>query len=304
MCGTYRIDALEELDARVLPSDKRAIASGVLCRATLEGRVTDIEEGGLPGLLARGALPTSPLDAMEQILLDVATAAIPFGASAQVPFTAYARYFLRNDEELRFLLELADSEQLVSQTMQGSYWDVRPTMDGWRRVAELRRTRVDTWQAFVAMAFAPEHWDTYRFGIYPALRDTGYVPFRVDQSEHNGKIDDRIFAELRRSGLVVADFSGQRQAVYYEAGFAGGLGTNVIWCAPQAEVDGNKLAFDTRQYSHVTWSTTDELRRKLTARIEATIPFRKPLPEVPADPGPWLGARNSEDETSSEDNRV
>lgn len=36
--------------------------------------------------------------------------------------------------------------------------------------------------------------------------------------EHANKIDDEIIAEIRRSAFLVADFTGQRQNVYFETG--------------------------------------------------------------------------------------
>ena len=55
--------------------------------------------------------------------------------------------------------------------------------------------------------------------------------------EHSGKIDDRIIAEIRTAGLVVADFTGSRGGVYYEAGFASGLGIPVIWSCREDHLD-------------------------------------------------------------------
>jgi nucleoside 2-deoxyribosyltransferase len=78
------------------------------------------------------------------------------------------------------------------------------------------------------MWFAEDMRPVYDRAIAPALDATGYTPFRVDLRPHNEKIDDRIVAEIRRSGLVVADFTGHRGGAYWEAGFAQGLGIPVI----------------------------------------------------------------------------
>ncbi len=75
-------------------------------------------------------------------------------------------------------------------------------------------------------------------GFKKALVDTGYKnPLRIDLSEHNEKICDRILAEIRKSSLVVADFTGQRSGVFFEAGFALGLGIPVIWCCKDTDVE-------------------------------------------------------------------
>jgi hypothetical protein len=57
--------------------------------------------------------------------------------------------------------------------------------------------------------------------------------------------------------------------VYYEAGFAAGLGLPVILTYRKDEMD--KLHFDIRQYNCVDWHTPDEVARRLPVRIEAVI---------------------------------
>jgi len=69
---------------------------------------------------------------------------------------------------------------------------------------------------------------------------------------------------------VVADFTGSRPGVYFEAGFAMGLGIPVIWTCQHDDV--GKLHFDTRQYAHVCWDAAADMRTKLRNRIAATIP--------------------------------
>ena len=98
------------------------------------------------------------------------------------------------------------------------------------------------------------------------------------------RIDDEV--QIRRSAFVVADFTavargyerkqGERPAianVYFEAGFAQGLGKTVIRTVREDCV--GDLHFDIRQFSHIVWTDAADLKRRLTARILATI---TPLP--------------------------
>ena len=91
--------------------------------------------------------------------------------------------------------------------------------------------------------------------------------------EHKDDINHRIIADIHRSGLLVADFTGNRGGIYYEAGFAGGLNIPVIWTV--RETDVCNLHFDTRQFKHIVWTTGEDLREKLQNRIAATIPGRE-----------------------------
>jgi hypothetical protein len=137
-------------------------------------------------------------------------------------------------------------------------------------------------QGFVAMWFDPALKVAYEDGFAAAIRGAGYDPQRVDMSEHADKIDDRIIAEIRRSAFVVADFTGHRGGVYYEAGFAHGLGCPVIFTCKTCDCD--KLHFDVRQYNTIRWNVPTEIVRPLQNRILAMFgagplrPNAQPIP--------------------------
>ena len=143
--------------------------------------------------------------------------------------------------------------------------------EGWKRIGELKaRPAGDQPQAFVAMWFDASTKDVFEKGIKPAIEaDDTTTALRIDLKQHNNKICDEIIAEIRRSRFVVADFTGQRGGVYFEAGFARGLGIPVIHLAKKGELD--KLHFDTRQYNHIEYEDCEDLRTQLTNRIRATI---------------------------------
>ncbi len=151
----------------------------------------------------------------------------------------------------------------------------------------------DSRQVFVAMWFADELKDVWRTGFAPGIRDAGYEPFRIDGLHHNGKIDDAIVAEIKRSRFLIADFTcggvqtengfqpNPRGGVYYEAGLAHGLGMQVIFTCRADRMDW--LHFDTRQFAHIVWNTPTDLRTQLYNRIAATVG------EAPSAPGQGRG---------------
>ncbi len=131
------------------------------------------------------------------------------------------------------------------------------------------------------MWFSDEMHEAYELGFAPAIVDVGYRPLRIDRKEHANKIDDEIIAEIKRSRFVVADFTCgmasasvgsvavPRGGVYYEAGFAMGLGIPVIWTCRADHID--HVHFDTRQFNHILWKGPSELRKMLATRISAII---------------------------------
>lgn len=124
---------------------------------------------------------------------------------------------------------------------------------------------------FCAMWFNQEVEPLWTEAIRTAVRESGYEPLRIDAKQHNGKIDDEIVASIRSSRFLVADFTGQRGGVYYEAGFAHGLGLPVIFMC--RETDMNDLHFDIRQYNCILWrpDELEDAKERLKNRILATL---------------------------------
>jgi hypothetical protein len=141
---------------------------------------------------------------------------------------------------------------------------------GWERLAALESAAtVNSKRVFVAMWFEPSVDSIYVEGIKAAIEDCGFIPVRIDRKPHNNDINDEIIAEIRQSRFVVADFTGNRQGVYFEAGFARGLGIPVIWTV--SKQDHKDVHFDTRQFNHIIYEQPQELRKLLGDRIRATI---------------------------------
>ena len=99
-----------------------------------------------------------------------------------------------------------------------------------------------------------------------------------------------MIAQMRRCKFIVADFTRQNQGVYFEAGFALGLGIEVIWCCRKNCMDF--VHFDTRQRAHVVWDSPSEFREKLARRIESGSVFVNGM--VASDPRlPFGGIKRS-----------
>ena len=176
--------------------------------------------------------------------------------------------------EVEYLLRYLESRGWVYFVRDDlSTVDLIVTVDGYTEISEAE-TGSDPAQCFVAMWFDPSMDEAYEMGIRPAVESSGYKPLRIDRKEDLlDKIDDAIIAEIRRSRFIVADFThgddGARGGVYYEAGFAQGLGIPVIFLCRREGLD--ELHFDTRQFSHIDWTTPDELRERLKNRILASL---------------------------------
>ncbi len=168
--------------------------------------------------------------------------------------------------ELGYLLDHVIGLEYLRQVAPNKYV---LTVGGWQCLEPPKGGGGIPGRCFIAMSFHESLEEAYETGIRPAVAECGIEPVRIDRVHHNEKICDKILAEIRQCQFVVADFTLQRAGVYFETGFAMGLGRPVIWTCQ--EDDFENTHFDTRQYNHIVWTGPDDLRAKLAERIMATI---------------------------------
>jgi hypothetical protein len=187
-----------------------------------------------------------------------------------IPDADYPLFDGKAPRELQFLLESLKQERLIDLV---THVDARGlgcivTMEGWARLDPSGQGGIPG-RCFVAMACHSDLDEGYERGIRAALHDCNCEPMLIEKAQHNDKICDRVIAEIRLAEFVIADVTFHRQNVYFEAGFAMGLGRDVIWTCREDEFTREKQHFDTRQYPHILWKDPDDLRRQLVEKIRA-----------------------------------
>ena len=142
---------------------------------------------------------------------------------------------------------------------------------GWEYIDNFSQINPESQIAFVAMWIDEKLDDLYLRAIHPGIESAGYEPLRMDLHQHNNKIDDEIIAMIRRSKFLLAELTGSRGGVYFEAGYALGMGLPVIWICDDKELEN--IHFDARQYNFITWEENelDKLKNALQFRIERTL---------------------------------
>jgi hypothetical protein len=152
---------------------------------------------------------------------------------------------------------------------------VKLGVKGWDRIDELRKSIGYTSSAFIAMWYHP-CTAKYRDATIAAVTHCGYKPLIVDQPEFNGFIMDQVTSSIRQSRFVVTDLTcrpeefdaknkvinGVRGGVYWEAGFAYGMGKPVILTCENTDEAKNRRHFDVEQYKTIFW-TSDELNTEI-----------------------------------------
>lgn len=214
--------------------------------------------------------PDAVYEMLERTLLNLA--AMTFYPSDKIRVTSddIFLFFAKDVNGMNYILRQMEEMGWISKT---SEFPDEFTIEakGWLKVGELRKKPGKSApQAFVAMWFDESMQEIFENGIRPAVEIAGKVKcVRIDQIEHNNKICDQIIAEIRRSKFVIADFTGNRGGVYFEAGLAQGMGLPVIWLVKEDHL--KDVHFDTRQYNHIVYQQPEDLYEKLSGRIAATI---------------------------------
>jgi hypothetical protein len=266
-CGHYALTGTAESVLLENPIKHPGAVSGWIRRQNTMGVTPKIDSYNLDQLRALTKPPFR--ERAEQYLLAAAESTstldkIFIQAADNLIGTSYSDHA----NELAIIFQYLQEEGLVTKQLDpGGARQVTPR--GYIAADELRTRRASSTQAFVAMWFADEMDIVYEQGLKRGIEDAGFSPMLIPNKEHTNKIDDEIIAEIRRSAFIVADFTGHRQNVYFETGFAIGLGLRVIWTCRKDQI--KELHFDIRQYNCIDWETPAELAKRLRLRIEAML---------------------------------
>lgn len=154
--------------------------------------------------------------------------------------------------------------------------------EGWKRVDELQKEPSNNKEVFVSMAFNNGTKDT-REAIRNGIINAGYSPEFIDEIIHNKQIVPEMFRLIRECRFLILDISDPNYGAYYEAGYALGLGKEVIICCseeafnktlPEEEKKYEKYLrphFDIAQKQILVWDNYEDLTKKLEEWIKAII---------------------------------
>ena len=216
--------------------------------------------------------PESVTDIANRVLMNLAHLFPDFGGMYYLGTNHYRLCFPKSKDRSQMIGVLEILVQFGYLVHQNSY---TITAEGWKKVEELKKKHKEIKQAFVAMAFGDQTKEI-REGFRTAINEAGYSMRAIDEKEHNNQIVPEIFYEIQRSKFVVVDVTYPNYGAYYEAGYAYGLGKEVIVCCSKEAFenkDGTHVRphFDISQKSMVIWDDIDDLKERLQRRIEATV---------------------------------
>lgn len=131
-------------------------------------------------------------------------------------------------------------------------------------------------QIFVAMMFSTETDVVYETALKPVIQSLNYSTMRIDEKEYSGSIIGEISTEIADSIALVADLTGNRGGVYYEAGVARGLQLcnhpiKLIFICRKDFFGSEGVHFDVRGDNIILYEGENDLKQKLTARLKSVL---------------------------------
>jgi len=266
-CGEFKLSGTASSVMRQsLGKDKRALLSGWVRNQNRLGSVPMITTENLKKIIAT-PLP-SVIERANALLEEAVLGLKGLGDNFNIGEPIFlAATYSSTAQDVKYLLGLLHDQGLAeAKTLDGGC-EILP--GGYIRLDELKGRSSTSANGFVAMSFHADLNDMYSNGFQVGILDAGYEPVRMDQLEHINRIDDEIINQVNSSKFIVADFTGHRSGVYFEAGYALGIGLPVFWTCKKSEMAD--LHFDIRQFNCIDWETPEELAKRLKVRLEAVL---------------------------------
>lgn len=118
---------------------------------------------------------------------------------------------------------------------------------------------------FIAIPFTKEFETIYKNAIAPAVKASGFTPYKTNDLNITSDIIQDIEDGIRNSPILFADLTNSNPNVFYEVGFARALGKKII-TATQGEV-----SFDLRQKRYIHYQNDNKGIKYLKSELKKWI---------------------------------
>ncbi|MDD5052965.1 MAG: hypothetical protein PHO27_09580 [Sulfuricurvum sp.] len=232
------------------------------------------------------------------------------GKTIREKFECFMRTMLYiNDMNLKadmfnhcYIKDKNELEQLIEKAIKENYFKAPPktpeklaahfpfpssynfyglTFEGREYIESLNEPNKNSNKIFIAFWFNDDMKKVFDDVVIPRINETEFRAERVSSktTSHDQYISDDIIGKIKSSRAVVADCTGNRTAVYYEAGFAMGMKIPVFWTCKEGidpDESSNKThmeqrCFDINQYPCIVWKDAEDLSRQLIERLRRDL---------------------------------
>lgn len=188
--------------------------------------------------------------------------------------------YAKNSNELIALFTLMTKKDLAKTGVTNSADGTKTvkitlTENGWDLTNSLQKKNKESDRGFVAVWFDNFMNESIN-AIEEAIMNCGFKPICIRDEHFSEKIMDKALGEIRRSRFVVVDLTGNRGSVFFEAGFAHGLGVETIYVYQEQDKEEKiPLEFYARHYQCYKYKTPADLKEILKNAISARIKIAK-----------------------------
>lgn len=185
---------------------------------------------------------------------------LPFTAFGGAAQKIYAQELNEFDQKYSALVERLEYEQLnsVKNDWEEHAADLIALAE---KVAESRSVLV-----IMSYTDLPELEDAFD-SFVQVCESLGYRCERVTEANAGERILPDILARIERAAFVIVDLTDLRPNVFYELGYADGLGKKAVITAKA----GTELPFDVKDMPTICWSGQRQLRDQLRQRIISVV---------------------------------
>jgi nucleoside 2-deoxyribosyltransferase len=266
-CGEFKFTGTANVIHRNSATpERRAKLSGWVRDQNRNGSIPLVSTGNLESILTR-SIP-SVADRAIYLLTEASTGLQNLGDNFNVNEPRFlAATYSASTQDVGYLMKMLKERGLAETIDMSGNGVIHP--EGHMRLDELKAESSNSKKGFVAMWFHEDLDQIYADGFAQGVLNAGYDPIRIDQVEHVNKIDDEIIRQINAAKFLVADFTGHRGGVYFEAGYAMGRKIPVFWTCRSDDM--GELHFDIRQFNCIAWNSSEDLAQRLEARIESVV---------------------------------
>lgn len=181
------------------------------------------------------------------------------------------------------------SNHFLKGYLSKSFLEIVLTAKGLAKVYDLQKNQVSNKNVFIAMSFSPAVEGIYN-AIDSAIRAAKCEVVSMKHRIHNKQIVPEMLRLIKESRILVMDISEPNFGAYYEAGYAQGLGKEVIFTCKSSVMKQDKFPcdvkkgaecdvlkkyskphFDIAQKQILVWEAESDLTEQLTEWIKFLV---------------------------------
>lgn len=177
--------------------------------------------------------------------------------------------------EFLFIISAAKEKKYFSEaefSKTNDKYSLVLSLKAWDRIEETKKINQKSKQGFIACWFTDPP-NPNNQAIIEGIKIADYEPMILQGRHFPETVISKALGEIKKSRFVIVDLTGERKSVFFEAGYALGIGLDVIFVVEKEYWDTNKtsLEFYVKNYNIKAYSSAEELKEIVETAIDERI---------------------------------